>query len=110
MNEKQQITYMQARIIRLASEKWNVPVKEIGSIFTEFRVFRFIRDCFELFHVEGDEAVLEEVGSYLAYNGGQNSWKDQLTKWFLYQEAIVKSDIWNSNTVQSIRILDRAFI
>ena len=39
MNEKQQITYMQARIIRLASEKWNVPVKEIGSIFTEFRVF-----------------------------------------------------------------------
>lgn len=71
MNEKQQITYMQARIIRLASEKWNVPVKEIGSIFTEFRVFRFIRDCFELFHVEGDEAVLEEVGSYLEYKGAR---------------------------------------
>lgn len=71
MNEKQQITYMQARIIRLASEKWNVPVKEIGRIFSEFRAFRFIRDCFELFHVEGDEAVLEEVGSYLEYKGAR---------------------------------------
>ena len=71
MNEKQQITYMQARIIWLASEKWNVPVKEIGRIFSEFRVFRFIRDCFELFHVEGDEAVLEEVESYLEYKGAR---------------------------------------
>lgn len=69
MNENQQIIYMQARIVRLASEEWNMSIKKVISIFTEFKVLSFIRECFGVFHVEGDYAVLEDVGSYLKNQG-----------------------------------------
>ena len=34
MGEKQQIIYMQTRIIRLASEEWKKSIEEISEIFT----------------------------------------------------------------------------
>lgn len=52
MNESQQITYMQARLVRLASKKWNMSIKAVASLFTEFNVLQFIRECFGIFHVE----------------------------------------------------------
>lgn len=69
MNENQQIIYMQARILRLASEEWKMSIKTVASMFTEFRVLPFIRECFGLFHVEGDYAVLEDVTEYLNNQG-----------------------------------------
>ena len=69
MNENQQITYMQVRLIRLASKEWRMSIKEITSMFTECRVLQFIRECFDIFHVEGDEAVLEDVTVFLRNKG-----------------------------------------
>lgn len=69
MNENQQIIYMQARIVRLASEEWHMPIKAVASLFTESKVFPFIRECFDLFHVEGDSAILEDVTQYLNSKG-----------------------------------------
>lgn len=69
MNERQQILYMQTRIIRLASEKWEKPVENIAELFAEYHVFQYIEECFGIFHVEGDEAVLEDVIEYLNNKG-----------------------------------------
>ncbi len=69
MNENQQITYMQARIVRLASEEWNMSIEAVVSLFTEYEVLQFIRACFGIFHVEGDYAVLEDVADYLKSKG-----------------------------------------
>lgn len=69
MNEKQQIIYMQARIIRLASEEWNEPVEKITELFVKHSVLQYIEQCFDIFHLEGDEAVLEDVTSYLDKRG-----------------------------------------
>ncbi len=69
MNENQQIIYMQARLVRLASEEWNIPIKAVASIFTEFKVFQFIRECFGIFHIEGDYAVFEDITGYLNNKG-----------------------------------------
>lgn len=71
MNEQQQITYMQARIIRLASEEWNASLAEIVSLFAEFNVLSVIRDCFDMFHLEGDFVVLEEIREYLIHRGAK---------------------------------------
>lgn len=70
MSENQQITYMQARLVRLASEEWNMPIKAVASLFTEFKVLKFIRECFDTFHVEGDYAILDDIVAYLESKGG----------------------------------------
>lgn len=69
MNESQQITYMQARLVRLASEEWNMPIQEVASLFSEYKVLQFIRECFGIFHVEGDYAVFDDIVEYLNNKG-----------------------------------------
>ena len=65
MNEKQQLLYMQTRVLRLASEEWNRPMEEIAEIFDRYQVLQYIEECFGIFHVQGDEAILEDIGRYL---------------------------------------------
>lgn len=69
MSEKDQILYMQTRIVRLAAEKWNTDVPAVCRIFSEMNVFEYIRQFFGIFHVEGDCAVLEDVEKYLSAHG-----------------------------------------
>lgn len=73
MGEKQQIIYMQARIIRLASEKWNMPIEKLTETFTKYKVLQYIEKCFGVFHVQGDEAVLEDIENYLKIKGAVNA-------------------------------------
>ncbi len=61
MSERSEISYMQARIARMATQKWNLPISEIGKIFAQYKVFQHIRDCYALYHVEGDEAIWEDL-------------------------------------------------
>lgn len=70
VSERQQIIYMQTRIMRLASEKWNMPIEAIAEVFSKFDVLRYIEDCFGIFHVEGDDAVFADVTAYLKNKGG----------------------------------------
>lgn len=65
MSERQQILYMQVRIMRRASEKWEKPIAVIAEIFARYHVFQYMEECFGIFHVEGDEAVLHDVEKYL---------------------------------------------
>ena len=69
MNERSQITYMQVRIVRMATEKLNLSVAEVARLFDQYQVFEFIRDCFGIFHVEGDEAIWEDIIPYLKTKG-----------------------------------------
>ncbi|MCI8697021.1 DUF3791 domain-containing protein [uncultured Acetatifactor sp.] len=69
MSERQQIIYMQARIMRLASERWNKPMEKVAALFTQYNALRYIEECFDMFHVEGDEAILEDVETYLKGRG-----------------------------------------
>lgn len=65
MSEKSQILFMQTRLIRLASEKWNTTVVKSNEVFARYNVFKFIEDCFGEFHTEGDEAVLDDIEQLL---------------------------------------------
>lgn len=69
MTERKQITHMQVRMIRMASEKWHLTAGEAAGIFSQYQVFEYIRDCFGIFHVEGDEAVWEDLIPYLKNKG-----------------------------------------
>ena len=69
MNERQQITYMQVRLSRMASERWQKPLGCVMGIFSTYQVLEYIRDCFGIFHVQGDETNLDDVESYLKKKG-----------------------------------------
>lgn len=69
MNERSQITYMQVRLVRMATEKLNLSVAEVARLFHQYQVFEFIRDCFGIFCCEGDEAIWEDVVPYLKAKG-----------------------------------------
>lgn len=69
MNEKSEITFMQTRMIRLAAEEWHLPIDRIVEIFKKMDVFSYIEKEYGIFHCEGDEAVLEDIGEFLARKG-----------------------------------------
>ena len=69
MNDKTEITFMQTRIIRLAAEEWHLSIDEVVEMFRKMNVFDYIEKGYGIFHCEGDEAVLEEVGEFLARKG-----------------------------------------
>lgn len=69
MNEEQQILFMQIRLIRITSEKLGLSLKQTAELFDKFKVLPFIRNCWGIFHVEGDNAVYEEIKEYLISQG-----------------------------------------
>ena len=69
MNEAQHILFMQIRSVRMMAEKYSMSLKEAAEIFGQYNVLPFIREGFGIFHVEGDEAVFEEVKGFLKSKG-----------------------------------------
>lgn len=69
MSEKSEITFMQTRLIRLASEEWDLPIDKIIHLFQKVDVFGYIETCYGIFHCESDEAVLEDITELLERKG-----------------------------------------
>lgn len=69
MSEKEEIIFMQTRLIRLASEEWHLSIEQIIDIFSKANVLDYIEKCYGIFHCEGDEVVLEDVTEYLEKKG-----------------------------------------
>lgn len=69
MSEKSQIIFMQARLMRLASEEWNLPLEKVVEIFRSSDIFAYIEAGYGIFHCEGDEVILEDIEQFLERKG-----------------------------------------
>lgn len=69
MNEQQQILYMQVRILRMASDRFGISLKEAAGLFRKYEVLSYIRVGWGIFHTEGDEAVFLDVRQFLKKKG-----------------------------------------
>ena len=69
MSERSEIVFMQVRLLRLASEEWNMSVPKVAALFDCYHIFEFIEDCYGMFHMEGDRAVFDEVKTLLRNKG-----------------------------------------
>lgn len=69
MSEKSEITFMQTRLIRLASEEWHLPIEKIIELFKRVDVLGYIEKGYGIFHCEGDEAVLDDITELLEEKG-----------------------------------------
>lgn len=57
MRKETEITFMQTRLIRLASEEWHLLVEQVIHIFKKYDVLGYIEIGYGIFSCEGDEAV-----------------------------------------------------
>lgn len=64
-----EIIHIQVRLFRLAQKRWKTSIERCAQIFDDFGIDQYIEDLYELFHVQGDEANLEEINDYLKRNG-----------------------------------------
>ena len=71
MSEKEEIIFMQTRLVRLASKEWHLPVDEIFNIFGKADVLGYIEKCYGIFHCEGDDAVLEDSRNFFKERGSK---------------------------------------
>ncbi|OWV06001.1 Protein of unknown function [Fibrobacter sp. UWH9] len=69
MSESTQIIYMQTRLVRLMSEETGVSIAAVATQFKEQGVFHYIKRMWDLFNIEGDQAVLEDIRQYLKSKG-----------------------------------------
>lgn len=69
MSEKAEITFMQTRLIRLASEEWHLSMEQIIDLFKKADVLEYIEKGYGIFHCEGDEVVLEDITEFLNRKG-----------------------------------------
>ena len=69
MDEKLQIIFMQMRLLRMASRKWKMTLQDATRFFKQHGVFGYIEQLFGVFHVEGDEAVFNDICNYVKLKG-----------------------------------------
>ena len=69
MSEKEEILFMQSRLIRLAAEEWKLSMDKVLSLFKQANVLDYIEKAYGIFHCEGDEAVLQDVEEYIDSKG-----------------------------------------
>lgn len=71
MDRKDEMILIQVRLLRLAAKTWHKEMPEVAKLFSQFKVYDFMQDMYEEFHVQGDPANLNEVEAYLRNQGVQ---------------------------------------
>jgi hypothetical protein len=71
MDRKDEMILIQVRLLRLATKTWHKDMPEVAKLFSQFKVYDFMQDMYEEFHVQGDPANLSEVEAYLRNQGVQ---------------------------------------
>ena len=71
MDLKDEMILIQVRLLRLAAKTWHKEMPEVARLFRQYKVYDFMQDMYEEFHVQGDQTSLQEVETYLKSQGVQ---------------------------------------
>ncbi|MBO4458948.1 MAG: DUF3791 domain-containing protein [Butyrivibrio sp.] len=69
LNRKDDLFMLQVRLFRLAQIRWDKNVAECEQIFDKYELNDYIETCYEEYHVQGDEANLDDIEGYLRRKG-----------------------------------------
>ena len=67
--EESQMINMLVRVSRLAARRWGMSLAQVMRVFVPADALGYVQRNFALFHMEGDDAVLDDVEEYLAARG-----------------------------------------
>ena len=68
-NQQDDIFLLQVRLFRLIQIKLNLDLKKCSEIFNKYKIYEYIETCYEFFHIQGDEANLNDILLYLKNKG-----------------------------------------
>ena len=71
MTQKDDLFLIQVRLFRQAQSKWNLDAQKCSDLFNKYKVYDYIKTCCGFFHVQGDDANLEDIGKYLKHEGAK---------------------------------------
>lgn len=64
-----EVLYMQVRLFRMFQERTGLTSHAANRVFTDGGVWDFIASCYDILHLSGDEAGLEDVFARLRFVG-----------------------------------------
>ena len=70
-NKSDDLFLIQIRLFRLSQQKWNLSEQECSELFKKYKIYDYIQTCYEFFHVQGDEANIQDIQKYLLNNGAK---------------------------------------
>lgn len=62
-------TYMKVRLFRLAQKEWNLDFNACGELFRKYQLYDVIDELYDTFHVQGDQANLDELRAVIDHDG-----------------------------------------
>ena len=68
-NQKDDLFLIQVRLFRLAQNSWDLSAEKCSSLFNKYKVYDYIETCYDFFHIQGDEANLDDIAGYLKNKG-----------------------------------------
>jgi len=69
MPVQDQITLMQIRLFRLARARWHKSQIACADFFSQNHLYTYIGDNWDGFHIQGDEACLDDIEEMLKHRG-----------------------------------------
>ena len=70
-NKSDDLFLIQIRLFRLSQQKWNLSEQECSELFKKYKIYDYIQTCYDFFHVQGDEANIQDIQKYLLNNGAK---------------------------------------
>lgn len=61
--------FMEARLFRMFRESRGLSAREANHVFESQGIWTFLENCYDALHLEGDEAILNDIDRKLANQG-----------------------------------------
>lgn len=69
ISKESEILHMQIRLYRMACKCWNIDNQVCADLFDRYDLDEYIEESYGIFHVQGDEANLEDLTEYARKKG-----------------------------------------
>lgn len=64
-----EVLFMQMRLFRLFCERTGLSSREGNALWNDHDIWDFVESCYDVFHIEGDEAILNDIFTKLTHEG-----------------------------------------
>ncbi len=64
-----EIQEMKCFVFRMAQQRWNISPQKCADLFDQFGVYDFIRECYDILHLNGYECVVNDIEAMMAVEG-----------------------------------------
>ena len=56
-----EVLFMEARLFAEYLKKFNIKPKDANRIFESYGIWKYIEDCYDVLHMNGDEYILKDI-------------------------------------------------